>query len=52
MSWESVRKLKRMPPLLLITRNLCTQGRAPREVLENIEDLDGILKEVVSEFHN
>jgi hypothetical protein len=26
MSWETVRNLKRMPPLLLIIRNICTQG--------------------------
>ena len=52
MSWESVRNLKRMPPLLLIIRNLCTQGKAPQEVLENIQDLDEILKEVLTEFHN
>ena len=52
MSWESVRNLKRMPPLLLIIRNLCAQGKAPQEVLENIQELDEILKEVLSEFHN
>ncbi len=52
MSWESVRNLKRMPPLLLIIRNLCVQGKAPQDVLENIQDLDEILKEVLSEFHN
>lgn len=52
MSWESVRNLKRMPPLLLIIRNLCVQGKAPQDVLENIQDLDEILKEVLSEIHN
>jgi hypothetical protein len=52
MSWESIRNLKRMPPLLLIIRNLCVQGKAPQEVLENIRELDAILKEVLSEFHN
>ena len=52
MSWESVRNLKRMPPLLLIIRNLCVQGKAPQEVLENIKELDEILKEVLSVFHN
>jgi hypothetical protein len=52
MSWESVRNLKRMPPLLLIIRNLCVQGKAPQDVFENIQDLDEILKEVLSEFHN
>lgn len=52
MSWESVRNLRRMPPLLLNIRNLCVQGKAPQEVLENIQEVDEILKEVLSEFHN
>ena len=50
MSWESVRNLKRMPPLVLIIRNICIQGKAPQEVLENIQDVDQILKEVLSEY--
>jgi hypothetical protein len=52
MSWETVRNLRRMPPLLLIIRNICMQGKAPEEVLENIRELDRILKKVLSEFHN
>jgi hypothetical protein len=52
MSWESVRNLRRMPPLLLIIRNICTQGKAPKEVVENIQNLDEILKEVLSEIPN
>jgi len=52
MSWETVRNLKRMPPLVLIIRNICTQGKAPEEVLENIRELDETLKEVLFEFHN
>ena len=51
MSWET-RNLKRMPPLLLIIRNICTQGKASQEVLENIRELDEILKEVLSEIPN
>ena len=50
MSWESVRNLRRMPPLLLIIRNICTQGKAPKEVLETIQNLDDIMKEVLSEI--
>ncbi|MBW1940272.1 MAG: hypothetical protein JRI28_02645 [Deltaproteobacteria bacterium] len=50
MSWETVRNLKRMSPLLLIIRNICTQGKAPKEVLRNIQNLDEILKEVFSEI--
>lgn len=49
MSWEMVRNLDQMPPLLLIIRNLCFQGRAPREIMENIEDVNDILKEVLHE---
>jgi hypothetical protein len=52
MSWESVRNLRRIPPLLLIVRNICKQGKAPDEVLESIRELDEILKEVLSEFVN
>jgi len=52
MSWESVRNLRRMPPLLLIVRNICKQGKAPDEVLESIRELDEILKEVLSEIVN
>ncbi|MBN2034009.1 MAG: hypothetical protein JW836_12085 [Deltaproteobacteria bacterium] len=52
MSWENVRKLRGMPPLLLIIRNICNQGKAPEEVLENIRDVDEVLKEVLSEFIN
>ncbi len=52
MSWETVRNLKRMLPLLLVIRNICTQGKAPQEVLENIQELDEILKEVLSEIPN
>jgi len=52
MSWESVRNLRRMPPLLLIIRNICAQGKVPEEVLENIREVDEILKEALSEFIN
>jgi len=52
MSWEVVRNLRLMPPLLLIIRNICTQGKAPQEVIENIDEIDDVLKEVLSEFHN
>lgn len=52
MSWESIRNLKRMLPLLLIIRNICVKGKASEEVLENIRDVDEVLKEVLSEFIN
>ena len=51
-SWETVRNLKRMPPLLLLIRNICTQGKAPQEVIENIQDIDEIIEEVLTEFPN
>ncbi len=50
MSWETVRNLDQMPPLLLIIRNLCSKVKAPREVMENIEEVNGILKEVLHEY--
>jgi hypothetical protein len=50
MSWEAVRNLKTMPPLLLIIRNICAQGEAPSDVLENIENVDLILKKVLAEI--
>lgn len=51
MSWETVRNLARMSPLLLIIRNLCTQGEAPREVMANIEDVAEILREALQNKH-
>ena len=50
MSWEVVRNLRQMPPLLLIIRNICTQGNAPDDVLENIEEVEADLKEALSEM--
>lgn len=52
MSWETVRNLRLMPPLILVIRNICTQGKAPQEVLDSIQEVDIILKEVLSEFNN
>jgi hypothetical protein len=50
MSWETVRDLTRMSPLLLIIRNLCSQGKAPQEVMTNIEDVNDILSEVLQKY--
>jgi len=52
MSWETVRNLNRMPPLLLIIRNLCSQNRAPEEVMDAIDNVDIILKEVFQKYSN
>lgn len=46
MSWETVRRLERMEPLLLLIRNLAVLGDAPTEVLQLIEDIAEILQEV------
>ena len=51
MSWESVRNLRLMPPLLLIIRNLCLQGKAPDEVSQNIDDVNEVLTEALEELH-
>ena len=50
MTWETVRNLDRMPPLLLIIRNLCSQGNAPGEVMENVQVVKDVLDEVLREF--
>lgn len=51
MSWENVRNLRRMPPLLLIIRNLCIQGKASDEVIQAIDDVNEILTETLEEYH-
>jgi hypothetical protein len=50
MSWETVRNLRRMPPLLLIIRNLCIQGKASDEVIKNIDEVNEILTETLEEY--
>jgi hypothetical protein len=52
MSWEVVRNLRQMLPILLVIRNICVQGKAPQEVIENINNIDEILKETLDEIHN
>lgn len=46
MSWETVRRLERMDPLVVLIRNLAIQGQAPEVVMEAITDVGEILKEV------
>lgn len=46
MSWETVRHLERMDPLVVLIRNLALQGDAPTEVIESITEIAEILKEV------
>ena len=50
MSWETVRSLDRMPPLVLIIRNLCVQGNASEEIVTNIDEVNSILKRVLRDY--
>jgi hypothetical protein len=50
MSWETVRNLNRMPPLVLIIRNLCLQSGASGEITLNLEEIPNILEETLVEF--
>lgn len=50
MSWETVRNLSRMPPLLLIIRNLCIQSAVSEDIMQCLEDIADILKEALQEF--
>lgn len=50
MSWEVVRNPGQMSSILLVIRNICVQGKAPQEILENINDIDEILKETLDEI--
>lgn len=50
MSWEVVRNLRQMPPLIVIIRNICTQGQAPPEIIDGIDNIQIILKEIFGEL--
>jgi hypothetical protein len=50
-SWEMVRRLDYMPPLLLLVRNICTQGNAPDDVMQNLEILSELMDEVQADIH-
>jgi hypothetical protein len=45
MSWETVRHLERMAPIVLLIRNLALQGNASEEIIDQIDDIDGLVKE-------
>jgi hypothetical protein len=47
MSWEVVRDLRQMPPLLLIIRNLCIQGNATSEIIDSIDTIKETLDETL-----
>jgi hypothetical protein len=50
MSWETVRKLDRVPALVLIIRNLCVQSGVSGEVMRNLEEVTSMLEETLREF--
>ena len=50
MSWEVVRDLRRMAPLLIVVRNICSQGGAPQKVIDDLNYVDEILKQVLEEL--
>ncbi|MCA1795736.1 MAG: hypothetical protein LC660_18045 [Desulfobacteraceae bacterium] len=50
MSWETVRNLKLMPPLVLMIRNLCVQGKAPEDVLNWLNEIHELLQEALDTF--
>jgi len=47
MNWEVVRNLKLMPPLILIIRNLCSQGKAPEESLQYLNIINETLEKAL-----
>lgn len=49
MSWETVRHLERMAPLVVLIRNLATQNEAPPQVLEAIEEIAEILADLLND---
>jgi len=50
MSWETVRNLKLMPPLVLVIRNLCVQGNVSQDVLTWLNEIHELLEEVLEEY--
>lgn len=49
MSWETVRHLERMAPLVVLIRNLANQHQAPPHVHEAIEEIAEILTDLLSD---
>jgi hypothetical protein len=47
MSWETVRHLERMEPLVVLIRNLAMQSNVPAEVIEEIDEISEILSEIL-----
>lgn len=49
MNWQTTDDLKRMPSSLQTIRELCIRGRAPDAVMEKVEGVDKVLKDVLSD---
>ena len=45
MSWETVRNLDRMKPLLILIRNIAIKSNLSEDIQNEINDIDDILKE-------
>jgi len=50
MTWEPVRNLNRMPPLIWSIRNLCMRSCVSGEVMRNLEEITDILEETLADF--
>lgn len=46
MSWETVRNLERMKPMLILIKNIATKADVPKAIHEEIEDIHETLEEV------
>ncbi len=47
MSWEVVRHLERMKPLLILVRNIALQADVSENIMQEIDDLSQILDETL-----
>lgn len=48
MSWETVRHLETMKPMVTLIRNIAVQNNVSDEIMQYIEDLTEILDEVLT----
>lgn len=49
MSWETVRHLERMGPLVVLIRNLAIQSNATSDIMEAIDDIAEVLSEITNQ---
>ena len=50
MSWECVRNIGKMKPLILLIDNFAKQAEAPNLIIEAIEDVRGAYKDVLTDI--